>query len=81
LVRVSGIAGVVISQYALIASVGLSLLLYQIAVWQSLSERWGICHNSREGLEIIAALGLSGEDKHVRGKGTRTQVPLFQGGS
>jgi hypothetical protein len=30
---------------------------------------------------MIAVLGLSDEDRHVRGKGTLTHVPLFIGGS
>jgi hypothetical protein len=75
-IRVGGISGQKMSQYALIMITGLQFSPLHIAVWQSPSERWGSCQTSREGLWIIAALGLSEVERQVRGGGTPVTCPL-----
>ncbi len=60
---------------------GLHESTLQIAVWQSPSERWGSCHISRDGLWIIAGLGLVVVYRHESGAGTPVISPLRCGGS
>ncbi len=52
-----------------------------MAVWQSLSERWGCCQISSDGLCMMAALGFVEDDKHVKGGGIPKHVPIFIEGS